>query len=129
MVTATLLVVTGCGGSEVAADVEYVAPAKAEVLYEVDGTALRASVTYETGTGTEQGKIRLPMTSATGSTGLAGSFERGSFLYISAQNQGDINMEIYGYGSVTCRITVDGVVISENTSNGQFGIATCKGTA
>lgn len=39
-----------------------------------------------------------------------------------AQNKGE-------YRSVTCRITVDGIVISENTSSGEYGIATCKGSS
>ena len=47
-------------------------------------------------------------------------FGPGEFVYISAQNEGE-------YGSVTCRITVDGVVVSENTSSGAYGIATCEG--
>lgn len=92
------------------------------VLYEVEGTALVAGLTMETPTGTSQVDVRVPMEDTSGSPGVTQKFNPGSFVYIAAQNQ----ME---KGIVTCRITVDGVVISENTSSGAYGIATCDGTA
>ena len=48
-------------------------------------------------------------------------FHSGEFVYVSVQNQQPA-------GSVTCRITVDGVVVSENTSSGGYTIATCQGS-
>ncbi len=44
----------------------------------------------------------------------------GAFVYISVQNRGDS-------GSVTCSITVDNVVVAENTSSGGYVIASCDG--
>jgi len=91
-----------------------------DVTYEVDGSASSANVTYETPTGTSQGSVDLPMRNKLGQVGLHFKFEPGAFLYISAQNDGE-------YGDVTCRIKVDGEVVSENTATGDYAIATCKG--
>jgi hypothetical protein len=33
-----------------------------------------------------------------------------------------------GSGAITCRITVDGEVISEQTSNGQYAVVSCSGS-
>ncbi|MGY3379459.1 hypothetical protein ACVWYS_001416 [Arthrobacter sp. TE12231] len=44
---------------------------------------------------------------------------RGHFVYLSAQNQS------YS-GTVTFRVTVDGAVVSTNTSGGGYGIASCS---
>jgi hypothetical protein len=41
-------------------------------------------------------------------------------VYLSVQNQN-------AAGSVTCRILLDGMVVSENTSTGGYVIATCQG--
>lgn len=69
-----------------------------------------------TSSGTEQATVTLPLTSKSGDSGL---WIRASNMtpYISAQAQ--------GFGAVTCRITMMGVVVSENTSQGQGSIATC----
>ena len=105
--------------AQVAALVEMMKPV--EVLYEVEGTAPSASLTIESPSGTEQAKISLPLTNKSGTLGLTLKFNRGAFVYVSAQNEDD-------FGSVTCRITVDGQVVSENTSTGEYGIASCKGS-
>lgn len=92
-----------------------------EVVYEVEGSvASSAHVTVTTPTGTEQATPSLPMRNQAGGLGLTHEFEPGEFVYISAQNEGE-------YGSATCRITVDSEVVSENTSSGAYGIATCEG--
>lgn len=118
-----LLALTACGSSGPSAeDRAAVAALRAEVLYEVEGTAINANVTMASPSGTEQRGISVPMyTKSTGAPGLRVNFPLGEFVYISAQNQ-----DSRGY--ITCRITVDGVVISENTSNSDYGIATCEGT-
>jgi hypothetical protein len=95
------------------------------VLYEVEGTTNMASITISTpGGGTsQQSDIDVPMSMKSATGGQAGmplTFQPGEFLYISAQNSND-------HGSVTCRITVDGVVVSENTSHGAYVIASCDG--
>lgn len=91
------------------------------VVYQVEADAVYGSgrtgmVTIQTDDGgTSQGVIALPLAST------FTSFHSGDFAYVSVQNQQHA-------GSVTCRITVDGTVVSENTSSGGYTIATCQGT-
>lgn len=81
------------------------------------------SVTMETPTGSKQVTSNLPMMSQAGNAYLEFTFQRGAYVYLSAQNSGDI-------GEVTCKITTGtGTVISENTSSGSYTIATCTGQA
>lgn len=88
--------------------------------YHVTGTAKMASVTYKTGTGTQQNTVDVPMTNKGGGVGviMEGSNIPG-FKYISAQNK-------ESYGSITCKIVLNGVTVSENTSSGGYVIATCQ---
>lgn len=95
------------------------------VLYEAEGSGARglrsANYTLQTPSGSAQGEINLPMKNRDGGTGLTiPDFHAGDFVYLSVQNSD-------AAGSVTCRIAVDGVVISENTSTGGYVIASCKG--
>ncbi|WP_426566425.1 hypothetical protein ACPPVT_07715 [Angustibacter sp. McL0619] len=93
------------------------------VLYEVEGTATSTDITFQTPTGTSQGSgLAVPLVSQAGPHGLQFTFQIGAFVYLSAQNGGDT-------GDITCRITADGQVISENTATGEYAIATCKGAA
>jgi hypothetical protein len=94
-----------------------------EVRYLVDGTARSASITMETSTGVSQAADRsVPLETTTGERGLTQCFSPGSFVYISAQNEGET-------GNVICSIEVDGITISRNTGAGAYAIATCDGTA
>ncbi|WP_426303153.1 hypothetical protein [Arthrobacter sp. R-11] len=94
------------------------------VLYEVEGTATGADVTLGSATGTVQGTGKaVPLTNkTTGKRGLTFMMPRGHFVYLSAQNTG-------GSGTITCRITVDGEIVSTNTSSGGYSIASCSGSA
>lgn len=94
-----------------------------EVLYEVEGTATSVDITMETPSGTSQGaNKKVPLANKeTGKRGISLTMERGDFVYISAQNQGSS-------GTLTCKISVDGVVIAKVTSSGAYTIASCKGT-
>ncbi len=92
------------------------------VVYLVDGSASSASLTYSTPTGESQVDVMLPLTNKQGDAGFTFTFEPGSTLYLSAQNDGDA-------GAVTCHIWVDGVQVSENTGDGGYQIATCQGTS
>jgi hypothetical protein len=83
------------------------------VHYEVSGSASQASMTYRTGTGSSQVTARLPWRKRL--TDLS----PGAFLYVSAQNQGD-------GGSVSCKIYVNGRVVSDNTSSGAYAVVTCE---
>lgn len=71
--------------------------------------------------GTRQGEFDLPLRNQGGTNGLSFTgFASGAFVYLSIQNGDE-------YGSVSCKITVDGQVISENTSDGGFTITSCQG--
>lgn len=90
-----------------------------KVGYELDGTARSADITYTTpsGMGQQQG-VDVPLTLKNGTLGIQLVMSDGAVPYISAQNTGS--------GSITCRILVDGAVVAENTSHGEFAIATCQ---
>lgn len=93
------------------------------VRYEVEGSVKWADVTMQTPTGTSQITPDVPMVqAANGTPGLTFKFPAGSFVYIAAQKKG-------AGGIITCRITVDGYVVAENSSSAAYGIATCKGSA
>ena len=98
------------------------ASAAPEVKYEIQGTAKTAAVTYSTPSGTVQNTADLPMMNQSGSAGIRFTAEPGQSLYVSAQNQGE-------HGTVECVISVDGVIVSDNTSSGAYTIAQCSATA
>lgn len=125
------LLLTGCVASTPEPAATPSAPAPVEVRYEVDFEAAHkgltsktpsADITVSTPTGTVQKTVDLPMKTKDGQIGVRGDAPAGSPLYISAQKND-------AYGSITCRIYSSGELISENTSSGDYSIATCKGTA
>ena len=93
------------------------------VLYEVDGTARSTNVVLQTLSGSTQlNDMAVPLHNASkGTTGVTYQMASGHAVYLSAQNAG-------GIGTITCRITVDGVVVAQNTSIGGYAIASCSGT-
>jgi hypothetical protein len=92
-----------------------------EVTYQVGGSATGADITIETPSGQSQHQgVAVPMTTSNGTAGLIFHMQSGAFVYIAAQNTGD--------GTISCSISVDGVVTLTNTSSGEFAIATCSGT-
>lgn len=94
-----------------------------EVVYYVEGADRFADITMQTPTGTSQITAELPLRrKSDGSEGLAFQFRSGEFVYLAVQ-KGD------EYGPITCRITVNGDTISENTLTVTYGIATCEGIA
>lgn len=96
---------------------------RVSVLYEVEGTATGTTITFTTPDGgTSQAADKaVPLTRSDGTRGIQGDFPKGAFVYLSAQNMG-------ASGDITCRITVEGRVVSENTASGGYTIATCQGT-
>lgn len=126
LLVAAVLAIAGCSSSTSLPDADEFdyRPTLRTVLYEVEGTATGASLTIATPSGTRQvSDAAVPVTrEASGERGLEMTVAPGEFLYISAQNNHDT-------GTITCRITVDGVVISENSSSGAYAIASCSGTA
>jgi hypothetical protein len=93
-----------------------------DVTYEVFGTATSAAVDVQRPTGTQQVTATLPLMDKSGVQGLTMTFAPGSLVYVSAQNQGDS-------GTVTCRITVNGVLLDEKTATKARSFATCTGKA
>jgi hypothetical protein len=92
------------------------------VKYEVYGSATQGDYTIGTATGTSQVHGDIPLTNTSGAHSLTyENFNYGDPLYISVQLSDE--------GSATCYITVDGHVISRNTSYGQYSIVTCSGVA
>lgn len=81
-----------------------------KVTYRVDGEG-PASVTYSNATGgTEQREVKLPWTETFDS-------RPGQFLYVSAQDNG-------GIGLIVCSISVNGRIVKDATSKGEYAIAT-----
>lgn len=128
-----VLALAGCSGKTPVAQTPpavtpVVTPAvtKHAVVYESEApdstTARTATYTLRSDDGgTRQGEFDLPLRNQNGTNGLTFTgFGSGAFVYLSIQNGDE-------YGSVSCRITVDGAVISENSSDGGFTIATCQG--
>lgn len=99
-------------------------PAPHVVIYNAEGGGARgirsATYTLQTPSGSEQADVDLPLRTADGTGIHVAGFKTGDFLYLSIQN-------LDASGSVTCRISVDGYIVSENTSSGGYTIATCKG--
>lgn len=104
----------------------YGTPRTVRMLYELEGDGvITADITMKTPTGTtQQQDIDVPMMRKSGLPGLLITYDRGDFVYISAQIKS-------GSGSLTCRITNPDteVVISTNTASGEYAIATCEGSA
>lgn len=101
-------------------------PMGREVLLEVEGddNTLWADVTFSVDGGTEQlSGTDLPLSRTETGSGIRMEAQSGDFLYLTAQRDDD------GQGEITCRISVDGEVISEVTSSGSYVIASCSGTA
>ena len=94
------------------------------VIFEVEGTTDRASLTFTGRHGISQQDVAVPLRSKAPDGSLVpgiatGEWDSGSFVSISAQNQRDS-------GVVTCRISLgDGTVLSEITSRGAYVIASC----
>ncbi len=88
------------------------------VKYEVTGTARIVSITIENeGGGISQfSDVSVPWTYS-----FPNKKKEGTFVYVSAQNQGDT-------GTVTATIYRDGKVFKTSTSSGAYVIATASGT-
>lgn len=81
--------------------------------YRVTGSAREASITYRNAKGgTQQTAGRIPWE-------VTFDSRAGTFLYVSAQNQG-------ASGSVSCDIVVNGEVKTTATSTGAYVVAECS---
>lgn len=127
-----IVCISGCAQAS-EPEAEPSAPAKVQVMYDVitnDGKpsylsktgTMPASITIGTPGGASQADIDLPLKTKDGERGLRTEFTSGDHLYVSAQ-KGDY------YGSITCQIWADGELISENTSSGEYAVATCSTVA
>ena len=102
----TLIALTGCGSTSNPTSSEK------KILLEVGGPA-KADITY--GIGTDQSQeidSALPWKKDATSTDTV------LIVVLSAQSKGD--------GEITCKVSVDGKVVKENKSSGQFAIVTCS---
>lgn len=127
MLTATVslaVVLAGCGGSPEAAPESPVSLKRPTVAFFAEGEGTKsADLTMRTETGgIVQNSIALPLAdAASGVEGVTSDqFKHGDQLYLSLQNA-------EAFGSVTCRIEVDGKVVDKVTSSGGYKIATCVG--
>lgn len=91
-------------------------PKSYSVKYEVAGSASRVDITYENADGgtSQIGNAHVPWS-------MTFSRKEGSFVYISAQNQGSS-------GSITVTIYRNGSRFKTSTSSGAYVIATASGT-
>ncbi|WP_019855518.1 MmpS family transport accessory protein [Actinopolyspora mortivallis] len=86
-----------------------------QVVYEITGSGSVASVTYGKGTQTSQDtNAELPWSQKTEAA------EGVEFYSLTAQNGQE-------GGEIACKITVDGEVLAENTSNGPHAVVNCNG--
>lgn len=86
------------------------------VVFEVGGNASKADVTYGFDSNSSQDNgVGLPWKKE--------SKTSDDFLVVTmlAQNKGS--------GEITCKITVDGKVVKENRSSGQYAIVSCNGNS
>ncbi|MGH3731274.1 MAG: MmpS family transport accessory protein [Micromonosporaceae bacterium] len=120
----TVLVIVVCfGGCAVvlkglANEIDRVATTKHTIVYEVTGDGSAHSITYAStdSGGTEQRtRAKLPWRKKTTSKGLWNSY------HVVARNSAE--------GSITCRISIDGKVVTENTSTGGYAVVTCRATS
>ena len=86
-----------------------------EVIYEITGTAERVDVTLSNATGGTEQYSDVPLPKEYSYNSFSDSF-----VYISAQNQGE-------YGTVIVSIYVNGVLFKTSTSSGAYVIATASG--
>ncbi|MGO1051943.1 MmpS family transport accessory protein [Crossiella sp. CA198] len=87
----------------------------AKVEYEVTGTATDVEVTYGEVLKPQEEKVaKLPWTKQTENKGVL----KGGSLVVTIGAKG---------GSATCKITVDGKVVSTKTSDGAFKVLSCTG--
>ena len=84
-----------------------ITPARQTVTYVVSGS--HADVQYGSAGSSAQGKVPMAVTSTLGSP-----------LYYN------ISAQLNGSGSVTCKIEIDGRVISQASASGGYNIAMCE---
>jgi len=83
--------------------------------YFVEGSAGEVALTYQNEQGgTQQENVRVPWQRSL-------RMQRGSYLYLSAQNQGS-------YGDLTVRITINGHEFKRSDARGGYTIATASGS-
>lgn len=94
-----------------------------DIVYQLGGTADTADITVSAGDGgtSQQQGVDVPLTNKNGTAGLRYTVGAGTFLYLSAQNNGS--------GTLTCEIREDGVVVASQQSSGEYSIVTCEATA
>lgn len=86
------------------------------VRYEVDGNGTAGNISYgANGTTQQNNRAQLPWRAEEAGNG------RFSVYSLVAQNGGG--------GEISCRISVDGEVVDEATSKGEYAVASCNGSS
>lgn len=85
--------------------------------YEVTGPSMLVSLTYTNASGgIQQDEAAIPWN-------YSFTAKPGQFLSVSAQKKFGLQ------GTISCRIAVNGVQVQEASSNAEYGIASCSGSA
>lgn len=96
------------------------------VLYEVTGTSAASSITYSTysdgNSGTEQANDQPLPFSKEFTIKAGGTFDYSSFYLLAMNGMDDT-------GDISCKITVDGKVVAEQTSTGEYASASCTASS
>lgn len=125
-----LAALTGCSSSGSAStDTATDAPADAaadgrSILYEVESDGETASVTWMSVDGGSVGQQQDTAAALPWSDTITvddGLFSSSVFSLVAQASETAT--------TITCRITVDGEVVSEQTSQGAFSVATCSGSS
>lgn len=126
IVTIASLAAVGNSISDSIEEEEQTASEIVDLVYEVTSDSpTAANVTYSTYTDEEEGTQQATDPALPFSTTLeverGGTFDFNIFS-LTAQASQDAT-------TITCKITLDGQVISENTSTGSFAVASCTGSS
>lgn len=117
-VVALAVVAVGCAPAGTTGSTQAASVTTQAITYTVEGKSA-SNITYTTdgaGSSEQQSDVKLPFTKTVNvPVGFA-------FVSLMAQNGGG--------GQIKCKITkADGTVLKEATSNGQYAIASCSGSA
>lgn len=111
------LFLSACSGARPVLPVVPTIPTMHTVTYQIGGTGRNSvDLTYENASGnSQQETINVPWS-------IEFQAPAGQFVYLSGQ------LAVRGKSTVTCKILVDGQVVEEAESEGEYVIATCSGS-
>lgn len=106
-----------CGNARPAQPAQPTAPIMHTVTYQIGGTARNSvDLTYQNASGnSQQETINVPWS-------IEFQAPAGQFVYLSGQ------LAVKGASTITCKILIDGQIVEEATSKGEYVIASCSGS-